>query len=108
MDQACRAHAFDVGAIRHQVQIRLKNFTLGIHRFQRQRTRDLFHLASDAARRIPINQPRQLHGDGGATLSWLTRDIGAPAATHQCKRIHTEVAVKPAVLLQQKRLNDVR
>ena len=106
--QAGGAHALHVASVGSKVEIRLQDLPLGIEQLQLHRPR---HLAQLAQRRAGVEfpqQPRQLHGDGGAALRMAVAHIRHPRPTHQAVGVETRMPTKPAVLVQQHAIHQLR
>ena len=107
INQAGRAHPFDIAAVGRQVQIGLQQLALAVAGFQPQGRRHLAQFAGRALALDAIQAARQLHADGGGAAP-AAAGVGGGGGAQQGDRIDPRVPVKPAVLVQQHRLLQAR
>ena len=105
IDQAGGLDAFDVAAVRCQVQVGLQDAVLVVMARELQSPQDLVQFAGQAARVKAPAQPGHLHGDGGSPHPPAAGDVGGPECPDQGQRIHAGMAVKILVLVKQGGLN---
>ena len=104
---ACGADALDVAAERHDVQIRFEQLALRIARLEPEGNADLAKLSGRCPGIQSVDQPRQLHRERRSALARAAA-IRAECRAHERDRIDAGVPVEPAILLQQKRLDERR
>src|SRR5260370_36323979 len=63
IDEACASDAFDIAAVRRDVQIRLEDFVLAVESLELNRTADLLDFSVQRSRIDPEPEPPHLHRD---------------------------------------------
>ncbi len=107
INQAGRADALDVLAIGQQIDLGFEDVVLGVAQFQPQGVGDLAQLAAGGAGVEPVQQARQLHGDGGAALACAAA-IGFDQGAQQRRRVYSRMPAEMLVLVQQQGLAEGR
>ena len=99
--QRGRADAFQIAAIRRQMQIQLQNLILGQPPFQRQRHPHLPQLAAHRPGAAFFQQPRHLHRQRRSTRHHVAVPRRLRHGTGQCAHVHPGMIVKPLIFIGQ-------
>jgi hypothetical protein len=87
---AGRAHAFDVSAVRREIEVSFKNFVLRVVPLEFERAGNLNELSAECSGGQMITQPRELHRNGRGPAVRAARPK-IKGRTHQCDRVNSRV-----------------
>jgi len=108
IDEARSAGAFDVQAVGYEIEIGLKNFVLGMQKFQPEGSQDLRCFAGDRAGVDVVLDAGKLHRDRGTADLSVLLDIRMPYSAKERSRTHTRMEPEPLVLVQKGSLDQNR
>ena len=107
VDEAGRAHAFDVAAIGREVEIGLEELALAVARLQPQRRADLPQLAEWRAAVDAVEAACELHRQRGRAAPCAPA-VTRPGTAREAHRVHAGVPAVPAVFVEHHRLDQAR